>query len=201
MKRFLAILLVSLALCAACAGSVCAAGQTAFNPNAAQRCIFLTDTNPAMGFGHCAMVLVDDNGYGRLYSYQSNGMLAATLSPAQVRQFQKDGLIPKTIAISRFQFNKALDFEILPEEGRKMYVQAETKEFQPFFMYASFYHSIIPYRDNCLTVVRSIMSAGSSKYQFYYPFGAPALTFYSLKWRLQLRSIPFEIYYPGQDQA
>ena len=195
MKRFLSILLVFLALCAACTMSVCATEKNTFNPGAIQRCIFLNDTNPAMGFGHCAMVLVDKNSNGRLYSYQTGGLWKSSLSPAQLQQFQKDGLIPD--AVSRFQFNKALDFEISPEEGRKMYDHAETQKFQRFYLYASFYYSIVPYRDNCLTFVRSVMGAGSSKYKFYYPFGVPYFAFYTLKWRLQLRSIPYKIYYPG----
>jgi len=195
MKRFLCILLVCLALCGACATGVYAAEKNAFDPDAIQRCIFLNDTSPAMGFGHCAMVLIDKNSNGVLYSYQTGGKWKSSLSPAQLTQFKKDGLIPN--AISRFQFNKALEFEILPQEGQRMYDCAENHKFQPFFIYASFYYSIIPYRDNCTTFVHRVMAAGSSKYKFYYPFGVPYFSFYTLKWRLQLRSIPYKIYYPG----
>ena len=195
MKRFLSILLVCLALCAACAMGVCAAEGKGFDPDAVQRCILLNDTNPAMGLGHCGMVLVDKNSYGVFYSYQIGGRLKIPLSPAKLKQFLQDGLPPDVI--SRFQFNKALEFEILPEEGRRMYDHAENHKFQPFFVYASFYYSIIPYRDNCTTFVHSVMAAGSPKYKFYYPFGVPYFTFYTLKWRLQLRSIPYKIYNPG----
>ena len=195
MKRLLAALLVCLALCGVCAVGACAAGG--FDPNAVRRCIFLVDTNPAMGFGHSAMVLVDQNRSGMLLSYQIGGLLQAALSAAQLRQFLGDGIIPKEIAVARFQFNRTLEFDVLPEEGRRMYDHASTHEFQPFFMYASFYYSIIPYRDNCLTFVHSVMAAGSSKYKFLYPFGAPIFAFSALKWRLRLRRIPYTVSYPG----
>ena len=193
MKRFLAILLVCLTLCAVCAMGASAAGG--FNANAVQECIFLNDTKSST-WGHCGMVLVDQNGAGRLYSYQTGGLYAATLSSAQLTQFLKDGLIPN--AISDFQFNKALRFNILPEEGRRMYDYAETHEFKEFFMYSSFFKPIgITWGDNCLTFVRAVMMEGSSKYAFLYPFGLPAFTFFTLRMHLGLRGVSCTTYSPG----
>ena len=190
MKRFLSILLVCLTLCATCTMGASAA---AFNPNAISQLIYLNDTD--IDFGHCAMVLVDKGGNGRLYSYQTGGLWASAISPAQMTQFLKDGLIPD--AQSKFQFNKALRFDILPEEGRRMYDYAETHEFREFYMYSSFFTSLIPIGDNCLTFVRSVMKAGSSKYDFIYPFGVPRYTFYTVQLTLLLQGIPYTTYSPG----
>jgi len=191
MKRFLAILLVCLALCAACAMGASAK----VDPNAIQQCIFLVDTKAANGFGHCALVLADKNSNGVLYSYQTGGLWKSSLSPGQLRQFLKDGLIPN--AISHFQFNRVIQFDILPAEGRRMYDHAEKNEFRDFYMYASFFTSLIPVGDNCLTFARSVMTAGSQKYNFLYPFGVPVFTFYTLQLTLRLNSVPYTIYNPG----
>lgn len=194
MKRFLSILLVCLTLCAACAMGVSAAA--AFDPGSVQKCMFLVDTNPEIGgFGHCGMVLVDKNGNGILYSFQSGGLWQSTNSPAQLSQFLKDGLIPA--AISKFQFDKVIVFDILPEEGRKMYDYARTHVFREFYMYASFFASLIPIGDNCLTFVHGTMAAGGLKYNFLYPFGVPLYSFYTLQLNLKLFSVPYTIYNPG----
>jgi len=196
MKRFLSALLVCLALCAACAMGVSAAENKAFDPGAIQQCMFLVDTNPAIGgFGHCGMVLVDKNSNGILYSFQTGGLWQRSVSPAQLKQFLKDGLIPK--AESKFQFDRVVAFDVLPEEGRRMYDYAANHEFRDFYMYASFFASLIPVGDNCLTFVHSTMAAGSQKYRFLYPFGVPLFAFDTLQLKLKLNSVPYTTYYPG----
>jgi len=196
MKRFLSILLVCLVLCAACAMGASAAEKVAFNPSAIQKCMFLVDTNPAIGgFGHCGMVLADKNGHGILYSFQSGGLWSTLVTPSQLTQFLKDGLIPD--AISKFQFDKVIVFDILPEEGRRMYDYAATHKFRDFYMYASFFTSFIPIGDNCLSFVHSTMAAGSRKYNFLYPFGVPLYSFYTLQLNLRLYSIPYTTYTTG----
>jgi len=192
MKRFLSVLLICLALCAACAMGVSAA---AFDPGSVQRCIFLNDTTTANGFGHCGMVLVDKDGNGLLYSFQTGGLWQMTLSPGQLKQFKKDGLIPN--ALSQFQFDRAIEFDVLPAEGRRMYDYAATHEFREFYMYASFFTSFLPIGDNCLSFVYSTMTAGSPKYSFLYPFGVPVFVFYTLQLNLRLNAVPYTVYYPG----
>ena len=191
MKRFLSILLVCLALVAACTMSVSAAD--AYNPDAAQQCIFLNDTTPS--FGHCAMILVDANGVGKIYSFQTGGLWKGTLSPAQLNQFMSDGLIPNVI--SHFQFDRAIQFGISAEEGRRMYDYAETHKFRNFYMYASFFTSFLPIGDNCLSFVHSVFKAGSSKYNYLYPFGLPNVTFYTIQLRLKMSGVPYTISNPG----
>jgi len=196
MKRFLSILLVCLVVCAACAMGASAAEKVVFDPGAIKQCMFLVDTNPAIGgFGHCGMVLVDKNGNGMLYSFQSGGLWYSSNSPAQLKQFLKDGLIPD--AESKFQFDRVIVFDVLPEEGRKMYDYAANLEFRDFYMYASFFTSLIPVGDNCLSFVHSTMAAGSRKYNFLYPFGVPIFSFYTFQLNLKWYSIPYTIYYPG----
>jgi len=192
MKRFLSILLVFLALCAACAMGVSAAGK--FDPNTIEKCMLLNDTAAAKGRGHCGVVLVDKNGYSRLYTFQQGGLWKQSNTPAQTKQFLKDGLIPYTP--SQFQFNRILEFSISAKEGRRMYDYAETKEFRDFYMNASFYRPIgIKKGDNCVTFAHGTLGAGSLKYKFYYPFGVPNYTFKSLKWRLGLRNVPYKTHY------
>jgi len=191
MKRFLAILLVCLALFAACTVSVSAAD--AYNPDTAQECIFLNDTGH--NFGHCAMILVDANGLGRFYSFQTGGLWKTTFSPAQLTQFMKDGIIPGVI--SDFQFNRAIRFGISAEEGRRMYDYAETHKFRKFYMYASFFTSFLPIGDNCLSFVHSVFKAGSSKYNYLYPFGLPNITFYTIQLRLKMSGVAYTLAYPG----
>ena len=193
MKRFLSVFLACLILCAVCITGASAAAPKAFSPNAIQECIFLVDTDG--NFGHCALILADKNGTGRLYSYQTGGLWVSNLTPAQMTQFMKDGLIPD--AISNFQFDHAVRFGVSAEEGRRMYDYAETHKFREFFMYSSFFTSLIPIGDNCLTFARTVMAAGSPKYDFIYPFGLPAFTFYTLQLSLRLNSVPYTLYYPG----
>jgi len=193
MKRFLSILLVFLALCAICAMGVSAAGK--FDPDTIQRCMLLNDTEPVNGKGHCGVVLVDKNGYMRLYTFQQGGLWKQSNTPAQLKQFLKDGRIPRTP--SQFQFDRILAFNITPEEGRRMYDYAETTEFGEFYMNASFWKPVGLKRntDNCTTFAQGMLAAGSRKYKYYYPFGVPNYTFTTLRWRLGLRSIPYTIYY------
>ena len=192
MKRFLSILLVCLALLAACTMSVSAADG--FNSGAVQECIFLNDTGH--NFGHCAMILVDANNIGRFYSFQTGGLWKTTFSVAQLNQFMKDGIIPNVI--SDFQFDRAIRFGITAEEGQRMYDYAETHKFRNFYMYASFFTSFLPiFGDNCLSFVHSVFKAGSSKYNYLYPFGLPNVTFYTIRLRLKMSGVAYTLAYPG----
>jgi len=199
MRRFLSILLVCLALCAAWATGTSAAAKKSFDPDAIQRCLFLNDTTGITGYGHCGVLLTDANGYGRLYNFQRDGLSRRSLTPAQLQQFLKDGL---PFATSQFQFNRVVAFNITPEEGRRMYDHAETTEFQEFNRATSFWVSVFPSieGDNCLTVARSITTAGSKKYDFLYPFGLPNSTFYTMQLSLKLARIPYTLMYPGEGE-
>jgi len=192
MKRFLSFLLVCLFLCAACAMGASAAAKKAFDPDAIQQCMFLNDTTGITGNGHCGLVLVDKNSYGRLYSYQQSGLRKFPFSPSQLQQFMKDGL---PFATSQFQFDRVIAFDITPEEGQRMYDHAENTEFREFNRNASFFTHLIPVGDNCLTVARSILIAGNRKYDFIYPFGLPNSTFYTVQLSLRLASVPYTIHY------
>jgi len=197
MKRFLSILLASVALCAACAVGASAAAKAAkktFDPDAIQQCMLINDTRGVTGYGHNGLVMVDKNGYGRFYSYRLGGLLKFTLLPAQLQQFLKDGL---PYANSKFQFDKVLAFEVPPEDGRKMYDYIETTEFKEFYRYASFFSSFWPINnDNCTTVAYSTLKAGGQKYAFLYPFGLPNTVFYTLQLNLKVYSVPYTIYHP-----
>ncbi|MCL2300078.1 MAG: hypothetical protein FWC27_08040 [Firmicutes bacterium] len=195
MKRFLSILLVVLAICGVCAvGTSAAAAKKGFNPDAIKKCFFLNDTTGITGYGHCGVVLVDENNYARLYNFQRDGLSRRGLTPAQLEQFLKDGLPFPT---SQFQFNRVIIFNITPEEGRRMYDQAETHQFQDFNRETSFWVSIFPVEgDNCLTVARSITTAGSPKYDFLYPFGLPNSTFYTMQMSLFFHGVPYTLAYP-----
>ena len=197
MRRFLSILSVCLVLCAACAMGASAAAKKKFDPDAIQQCLFLNDTTGITGYGHCGVVLVDENSYARLYNFQRDGLSRRSLTPAQLQQFMKDGL---PFATSQFQFNRVIAFGITPEEGRRMYDHAETAEFQEFNRTTSFWVSVFPSveGDNCLTVARSILTAGDKKYDFLYPFGLPNSTFYTVRLSLRLASVPYTVCYPGQ---
>ena len=195
MKRFLSILLVCLALLSVCTIGASAAAKAGFNPDEIYKCLFLNDTERVEGKGHCSMMLVDKNNYSRLYTFQQNGLWKQTNSPKELVQFVKDGLIPHTP--SQFQFDRIIEFPIAAEEGRRMYDYAETHEFLPFHMNASFWKPIgIIVGDNCTTFVHDTFAEGSRKYQFLYPFGVPNFTFTTLKWRLTLRGIKYTVYTP-----
>jgi hypothetical protein len=155
----------------------------------------LNDTEVANGFGHCAMVLVDKNGNGLLYSFQSGGLWEMKLSPGKLKQFTETGLIPD--AVSKFKFSRAIEFGVLPEEGRRMYDYAETTEFRDFYMYSSFFTNLLPIGDNCLTFAQKTMRAGGSKYNFLYPFGVPVFFFYTMQLGLRQNAVPYTVYYPG----
>jgi len=78
-----------------------------------------------------------------------------------------------------------------------MYDHAENTQFKTFTREASFWASVYPIDgDNCLTVARSILVAGSPKYGFLYPFGMPNYPFYTMQTNLRMRGIPFTLYYP-----
>jgi len=194
MKRFLAILLVGLTMCAVCAMSVSAAEKKGFDPDAITQCMLVNDTRGVYGSGHLGLMLVDENGYGRLYSYRRSGLLKLPYSPAQVQTFLKEGI---PFAGSLFQFDRVILFGIKPEEGRRMYDYAETTQFKEFAREASFWASVWPVdNDNCLTVARSILRAGSTKYSFLYPFGQPNSVFHTMQMNLRTRFIPYKLYYP-----
>jgi len=198
MKRFLSILLVGLLVCAACAMGVSAAAKT-FDPDAVKQCILLNDTVGVTGNGHCGVLLMDENGYGRLYNFQRDGLSKRTFSPAQLQQFLKDGM---PFATSQFQFNRGVLFGVTPEEGRRMYDHAENTEFKEFMREASFWASVWPVNgDNCLTVARSITKAGSPKYSFLYPFGRPNLTFYTMQMSLFFSGVPYKLHYADPPPA
>jgi len=173
-----------------------AAAKKTFNPDAVVKAMLLNDTSPVDGKGHCSMVIVDENGYSRLYTFQQGGLWKQTNTPAETQQLLKDGLIPHTP--SQFQFKRIIEFKITNKEGRRMYDYAENHEFKKFYKRASFYKPIGMKRntDNCVTVVRAIMFAGSRKYKFFYPFGVPNYAFTAMKWRLFFRRVPYKIYYP-----
>jgi len=193
MKRFLSILLACLVLCAACAAGASAAAKKAFDPDAIQQCRLCNDTTGISGNGHVGVLLVDKSGYGILYSYIQSGLRRILFSPSQLQQFMKDGL---PFATSQFQFDRVIVFDITPEEGRRMYDHAENTEFREFYRYASFFTELIPTGDNCTTVARKILAAGSPKYKFAYPFGLPNSAFYTLQLNLKLAFVPYTIYYP-----
>ena len=194
MRRIFSILLVGLVLCAACAMGASAAAK-GFNPDAVKQCLFLNDTTGITGYGHCGVVLIDENSYARLYNFQRDGLSRRTLTPAGLKQFRKDGLPFPT---SQFQFNRVIEFGITPEEGRRMYDHAENTEFQEFNRTTSFWVSVIPSieGDNCLTVARSILVAGNKKYGFLYPFGLPNSTFGTMQLSLKLARVPYTLFYP-----
>ena len=200
MKRFISILLAGLILCAACvfnASAAPAAPKKTFNPDAIQQCTYLNDTEGITGNGHCGVLLVDSAGYGRLYHFIRSGLMKVPFTPAQVQQFMKDG---HPFPGSEFQFNRAVIFGITPEEGRRMYDHAENTEFKEFYREASFW--VIPIEgDNCLTVARSITSAGSRKYDFIFPFGLPNSTFYTMQLSLLLNFVPYTTQFPGETEA
>ena len=194
MKRFLSILLVGLVVCAACAMSISAAAKKGLDPDAITQCMLINDTRGVLGKGHLGVVLVDEDGYARLYSYRRSGLLKIPYTPAQLQQFLKEGY---PFAGSLFQFDRVIAFGIKPEEGRRMYDHAETTEFKEFMREASFWASVWPVDgDNCLTVARSILKAGNSKYDFLYPFGEPNYPFYTMQMNLRARFIPYTLYYP-----
>jgi len=192
MKRFLAILLACLVMCAACAMGASAATKKAFDPDAIQQCRFVNDSTGITGNGHNGVLLVDKDGYGRLYNMQREGLSKRSFTPAQLKQFMIDGL---PFAASQFQFDRMIIFDITPEEGRRMYDHAEETEFREFYRYASFFTHLIPTGDNCLTVARSILVAGNKKYDFIYPFGLPNSTFYTVPLSLRFSSVPYTIHY------
>jgi len=199
MRRFLSILLVCLALCAACAAGVSAAPapkapKKTFEPDAIKQCLLANDTVGVSGYGHNAVILVDESGYGRFYSFRLGGLLRFTMQPAELQQFLKDGL---PYANSKFQFDRVIGFDVTPEEGRNMYDYVETTEFKEFYRYASFFSSWWPIDgDNCTTVAYGTLKAGGNAYAFYYPFGMPNSPYYTLQARLWLRSKPFTVYHP-----
>ena len=166
-----------------------------FDPNSIKQCMFLIDTTAANGFGHCGLVLAEKNGNAILYTFQEGGLWQATITSAEVKQFLKDGLIPR--AESKFQFNKVIEFDVTPEEGRRMYDYAKDHQFRDFFMYSSFFTSLIPIGDNCLTFARGTMIAGDQKYNFFYPFGLPSATFYTFQLSLMMAGVPYTTYAPG----
>jgi len=182
-------------VCAACAAGVSAAAapKKGFDPDAITQCMLINDTRGIVGYGHLGIVLVDENSYAKLYSYRRSGLLKLSFTPAQLEQFMKDGFPFKG---SLFQFDRIIAFDILPEEGRRMYDHAENTEFKEFLREASFWASVYPIDgDNCLTVALSILSAGNKKYSFLYPFGRPNYVFYTMQMNLKLHFIPFTIYY------
>jgi len=194
MKRFLAILLVCLVMCAACGMSASAAAKKGFDPNAIKQCMLINDTKGITGYGHNGVILIDENGYAKFYSYRLSGLLKVSFSPAQVQQFLKDGFpYPQ----SKFQFDRVVAFPVSLEEGRRMYDYVETTEFKEFGRYASFWSSVWPVQnDNCTTVAHNTLKAGSNKYAFYYPFGLPNSGYYTLQMRLFFRGVPFTTYHP-----
>ena len=193
MKRFLSVLLVCLALCSACAVGTSAATKK-FDPDAIQQCMLVNDTRGILGYGHLGVVLVDENGYAKFFSYRRAGQMKISFTPSQLQQFLKDGLPSPG---SLFHFDRIIAFNILPEEGRRMYDFADTTEFKPFLKEASFWASVWPVQgDNCLTVARATLRAGSTKYSFLYPFGLPNSPYYTLQLSLRLRFIPYTIYNP-----
>jgi len=193
MKRFLSILFVGLMMCAACAVGVSAAAK-AFNPDAVKQCMLINDTRGILGNGHLGVVLVDEDGYARMYTYRRAGLMKLSYTPAQLQQFLKDGLPFKG---SLFHFDRIIAFDIKPEEGRRMYDHAETAEFKPFMREASFWASVWPVDgDNCLTVARSILKAGNSKYAFLYPFGQPNYPFTTMQMNLRMQGIKYTTYFP-----
>jgi len=193
MKRFLATLLACLVMCAACAMGVSAAAKKGFDPDAITQCMLINDTRGVYGSGHLGLVLMDENGYGMVYSYRRSGLLKLPYTPAQMQQFLKDGVPFKG---SLFQFDRIVAWGITPEEGRRMYDHAENTEFKEFMREASFWASVWPVDgDNCLTVARSILVAGNSKYGFLYPFGQPNYPFNTLQMNLKMRFIPYTVYY------
>ena len=194
MRRFLSILLASLVLCAACATGVSAAPKKTFNPDAITQCMLANDTRGILGNGHLAVVLVDENSYANFYAYRRSGLVKVSYTPAQLQQFLKDGF---PWAKSLFHFDRIVAFNVSLAEGRKMYDYVETTEFKEFMKEASFWASVWPVNgDNCTTVARKTLEAGSNKYAFLYPFGLPNTAFYTLRMRLWLRAIPYTIYTP-----
>ena len=171
-----------------------AAAKKKFDPDAITQCMLINDTRGIVGYGHLGVLLVDENDYARLYSYRRAGLLKLSFTPNQLQQFLKDGLpTPQSL----FQFDRIIAFDILPEEGRRMYDHAETTEFKEFLREASFWASVYPIDgDNCLTVALSILRAGNTKYSFLYPFGMPNYPFYTMQMNLRLRFIPYTVYYP-----
>jgi len=175
-------------------GVSAAAAKKKFDPDAITQCMLINDTRGIIGYGHLGVVLVDADGYAKLYSYRRSGLLKLSFTPAQLQQFLKDGL---PFATSLFQFDRIIAFDILPEEGRRMYDHAETTEFKEFLREASFWASVYPIDgDNCLTVARSILVAGNPKYGFLYPFGRPNYPFYTMQMNLKLHFIPYTVYLP-----
>jgi len=172
---------------------VSAAAKKKFDPDAITQCMLINDTRGIVGYGHLGVVLVDENDYAKFYSYRRAGLLKLSFTPAQLQQFLKDGF---PFQGSLFQFDRIIAFDILPEEGRRMYDHAETTEFKPFLREASFWASVYPIDgDNCLTVALSILKAGSTKYAFLYPFGQPNYPFYTMQMNLKLHCIPYTVYY------
>ena len=181
-------------MCAACAMGVSAAAKKGFDPDAITQCMLINDTRGILGNGHLGVVLVDENGYAKVYTYRRAGMLTLSYTPAQLQQFLKDGLPFKG---SLFHFDRIVAWGIKPEEGRRMYDHAETTEFKEFMREASFWASVWPVDgDNCLTVARSILKAGNSKYAFLYPFGMPNYPFTTLQMNLRLQGIKYMTYFP-----
>jgi len=194
MKRFLSVLLVCLALCAACAmGISAAAAKKTFDPDAIKQCMLTNDTRGVTGYGHNGVLLVDENGYGRLYSYRLGGLFRMTLTPNALQQFLKDGI---PYAESKFQFDRIVAFNVPPEEGRRMYDYIETTEFMEFYRYASFFTTLIPTGDNCTTVAYKTLKAGNQKYSFFYPFGLPNSPYYTLQLSLLFNGVPYTTYHP-----
>jgi len=201
MKRFLSILLVCIALFALCTMNASAAAKkVSFNPDKIQKCMMLNDQEPVDGKGHCSMMLVDENGYGRWYTFQQNGLWKQVVTPTQMTKFLAEGRIPVTP--SQFQFDRIVEFPVSAEEGRRMYDYAETHEFLPFHMNASFWKPVgIIIGDNCTTFVHDTFAEGSRKYKFLYPFGVPNYTVTTLKWRLAMRGIKYTMYTPVDPRA
>ena len=195
MKRFISILLACLTLFAACAvGGSAAAPKKKFNPDTVTQAMLINDTRGILGKGHLGVVLVDEDGYAQFYAFRRSGLLKLQFTPAQLQQFLKDGLPFKE---SLFHYDRIIAFGITPEEGRRMYDYAETTEFKEFLREASFWASVYPIDgDNCLTVARAILTAGSPKYAFLYPFGQPNYPFYTMQMNLKLRFIPYTVYLP-----
>ena len=199
MKRCLSILLAGLVLCAACAMNVSAAPRKTFNPDAIRQCVYLNDTTGITGRGHCGVLLIDANNYGRLYHFIQSGLMKFTYSPTQLQRFLAGG---RPFPESEFQFDNAVTFGITPEEGRRMYDHAETTEFGEFCREASFFAAGLPIKnDNCLTVALSITSAGSCKYSFLYPFGLPNSTFYTMQLSLRWHGVPYTVSHPESERV
>ena len=170
-----------------------AAPKKKFDPDAIVRCMLINDTRGITGNGHLGVVLVDESGYGNFYCYRRRGMYKIQFTPGQLQQFMKDGLPHKQ---SLFHFDRMIEWNITAEEGRRMYDCAETTQFKEFHRHASFWASVWPVKyDNCLTVARAVLTAGSRKYSFLYPFGQPNYVFYTMRMRLLLRFTPYNVYY------